>query len=55
MGIVVPISKPSPTQPITQPSAPEAFTLMAAAQMHSEGRLLPTKESPSGKSSNNPG
>lgn len=43
---VVPFSKPTVGTPGTAPPD-EAFALMAAAQMHKEGRLVQPKEPPS--------
>jgi len=41
MAIVVPIKRPSPTSATPQAAPPDPnYLLMAAAQMHSEGRLI---------------
>lgn len=37
---VVPITRPLPSAQPSAPPPPEPFVLMAAAQMHSEGRLV---------------
>jgi hypothetical protein len=47
--VPIPTAKPKPNSrriQDTRPPPSEPFALMAAAQMHSEGRLIPSSELP---------
>ena len=49
MAIVVPISKPQPSSLLGSSGVPppsDSFALMAAAQIHSEGRLIQSDSDP---------
>ena len=51
---VVPMPGPGQAQPSPQRLPDPTFTLMAAAQMHSEGRLLAKDKTPADGRSNPP-